>query len=94
MKYHVTLENQSLNLVLFMRPCCLYITASKFTEFGSCPWYDTCEASVLELWGVWSHFFIAITPWPTLLVPVWILSMNQVDLFENYEYQIGILETI
>ena len=37
------------------------------------------EASVLEIWGVLSHFFIAITPKPTL---TWSGSlMGKMELF-------------
>ena len=56
-----------------------------------CPGYDTAsggEALVLDLWGVWSHPVIAITPRSTLrvVVPVKMPSISQIGLLENYLY--------
>ena len=31
--------------------------------------------------------------WPGVVVPIWILLMGQIDMFTNYLYLIGILDT-
>ena len=52
---------------------------------------------ILKLWWVKNNSFIDITPRSTLtrmMVPIRILTRGQIDLFSNYLYQIGILDTI
>ena len=59
-------------------------------ELVSWIWHLTAsevEALVLELWGIWSATFIAITPRSTLTqigIPVRDLLMGQIELFIYY----------
>ena len=47
------------------------------------------EASVLELWGMWSSPSLPLLPgplWPRVVVPVRVLSMVQIELFNHLVY--------
>ena len=44
------------------------------------------EAPVLELWGVWEHPFIAITPRSSLTRSDRVPLMGKIDLFKNSSY--------
>ena len=48
----------------------------------------------LQFWGVCRHTFITITSGFTLIVYVRVPFTGEIDLFENYYHETGILETI
>ena len=73
------------------RICWLYLSQ----RWGG-PRYDTKLHLMMKLqfWGMWSTpsmpLLLGILS-PGLVIPVMIQSMDQIDLFENYSYSIGIL---
>ena len=57
---------------------------------NECPGYVTKpsddEASVLELWGIWSIPLLPLhtgSLWPEVVVLVWVSSVGQIKLFNN-----------
>ena len=59
------------------------------------PVYDT-KLHMVKFRGVWSTILLPLLSdplWPRVIVPVKVLSVAQINLFENYLYLIGILET-
>ena len=62
------------------------------TASNNCPGYDIKsdgEASVVELWGMWSTPLMPLFPvplWPRVVVPVRVLSMGQIELFNHLLY--------
>ena len=55
----------------------------------SCPGYNTKLHLMVrfQVWGVWSHTFIAIIPSPTLtrvVIPVRVPSMGEIDLLKIF----------
>ena len=67
---------------------------------ASCVWHSISsgrEAPVLEILGVWKIPSLTLLPgplWPGMIVAVKVPSMDQIELFENYLYLIGILNVI
>ena len=66
--------------------------SKKLTDFPAekgCPGYDTKLNLIVRLWEVWNIPSLALLPgphWPEVVVPVWIPSIGQLDLFSNYLY--------
>ena len=58
-------------------------------ELASWVWYlstDDHEASVLEVWGMWSIPSLPVPLWPWMAVPVSVLSIGQIEPFNHLLY--------
>ena len=65
-----------------------------------CPRYDTAresKAPVLDIWGMWRTASLPLFRgpiWLSVVVPVQVPSIRQIDLFKNYSYSIGLFVKI
>ena len=65
----------------------------KTLQYPKCKGYETepsdGKALVMELWGIWSTLSLPLLLgplWPGVVVPVRVLSMGQIELFNNLLY--------
>ena len=70
-----------------------------YFKIGSVPiWHWTAsggEAPILDIWEVWCTLSLPLLPcplWIKVVIPVRFISINQIDLFQNDSYLIGLCE--